>query len=103
MGRYMIRGVRRRTPNPVTQIASLKSVDKRKGRIRRLLSGPLGPGPRSSSGAALCDGDGADFDLAPRMRGEPAHLDGGRGWHVAAKVGGPHAVEIVLLVHVGEE
>src|SRR5262249_52010072 len=52
---------------------------------------------------ALSDGNGADFDLAPRMRSELPYLDGGRGRQMVAQVGAPYAVEIVLLGHVGEE
>src|SRR4026208_1675152 len=53
--------------------------------------------------AALCDGYRADLDLAPGTRGGPAHLHCRRRREMAAEVGGPHTVEIVLLVHVGQE
>src|SRR4029453_13519576 len=52
---------------------------------------------------ALSDRNDADLDLAPGMRRQPAHLDGSGRGQVGTKVGGPHLIELVLFVHVGQK
>src|SRR5215470_7272450 len=58
--------------------------------------------PRGGRGRWLRHRDGADLDLAVRVGGEPRDLHGGRGGQVATEILCPHAIEIVLLAHVGE-
>src|SRR5215813_12502548 len=65
------------------------------------LLGTLRRRPRCGSGR-FRDGDGADLDLAVGVCGQTRDLDGRRGREVAVQVFGPYAVEIVLLVDVGE-